>query len=310
MKNINTFFRGQTSLLDWLERVQSQYRRPSTALSYNALKTHLIIYLGNNKKARRKRLSHIGPDFCDGFINYLSTARNLRANNTSRTLAPATQKKIYTQFESLFNKAVNAGILKTDPCKHVAASAKPRAMSSERNYLTQEELIRLKATPCHNPIVKNAFLFSCYAGLRWSDIKTLDWQDITMNDSRWYIVKRMVKTGEWVFLPLNDTAFSFLPPRKEIGLVFPLPTPPSANATIRAWCQVARISKKITFHCARHTFATLLFTLGADIYTTSQLLGHKSLSSTQVYARVVDEKKNRAVRLLDAIAPSSIVKKA
>ena len=60
MKNINTFFRGQTSLLDWLERVQSQYRRPSTALSYNALKTHLIIYLGNNKKAFLPHKSMLG----------------------------------------------------------------------------------------------------------------------------------------------------------------------------------------------------------------------------------------------------------
>lgn len=66
------------------------------------------------------------------------------------------------------------------------------------------------------------------------------------------------------------------------------------NAKIREWMIRAGVEKHITFHCARHTYATLQLTLGTDIYTVSKLLGHKSLKTTEVYAKIIDQKKKEA----------------
>ena len=83
--------------------------------------------------------------------------------------------------------------------------------------------------------------------------------------------------------------------------VFDLPSVVAANGDIKRWARKAGISKNVSFHTARHTFATLLITQGADLYTTSKLLGHTNISTTQIYASIVDEKKWRAVRLLDKL---------
>ena len=64
---------------------------------------------------------------------------------------------------------------------------------------------------------------------------------------------------------------------------------------LQRWCMDAGINKTITFHCGRHTFAVLQLSLGTEIYTVSKLLGHKELKTTQVYARILDEKKREAV---------------
>lgn len=76
---------------------------------------------------------------------------------------------------------------------------------------------------------------------------------------------------------------------------------PLVNMRLARWVAAAGIGKHITFHCGRHTFATLMLTLGVDIFTVSKLLGHRSLSSTLVYARIVDEKKRASVRLIPSL---------
>ena len=73
-------------------------------------------------------------------------------------------------------------------------------------------------------------------------------------------------------------------------------SPPQVCANISKWVAKAGIDKHITFHCARHTFATMLLTLGTDLYTVSKLLGHRQIQTTQIYAKIVDEKRRDAVR--------------
>ena len=70
---------------------------------------------------------------------------------------------------------------------------------------------------------------------------------------------------------------------------------------MKKWAKGAEIEKNVTFHLSRHTFATTLLTLGADIYTTSKLMGHKNLRTTQIYAEVVNKKKVEAVNLMDKV---------
>lgn len=112
----------------------------------------------------------------------------------------------------------------------------------------------------------------------------------------YYIRFRQKKTKGAETLPISEQAFGLLGERQGqdervfIGLKY------SAwhNLKLQQWVMRAGISKTITFHCARHTYATLQLTAGTDIYTVSKLLGHRELKTTQVYAKIIDEKKKEA----------------
>lgn len=80
-----------------------------------------------------------------------------------------------------------------------------------------------------------------------------------------------------------------------------MPTEPAMNRALKTWVKRAGIEKNITLHTARHTFATSLLTKGADLYTVSKLLGHSEVATTQIYAKIIDEKKVEAVNLLNNI---------
>jgi len=294
-------------LLDWVEQKQEEYRkkaeaqgrRPGTAYGAGTLKTHLRTFL-NGRYPDPVYLDQVDKDFCTAFARYLQSARNLRVGNAVKPLAGSTRKRLFAQFRALVSKAVQSGKLPENPIDRMDRSDKPKAVPPARTYLTPEEIRTLRACPSGPERVRNAFLFSCFCGLRWSDVKSLTWEDIRSEENHLVIAKQMEKTREWVVIPLNKEAASFLPPKKGT-FVFDLPSSTAANADLKRWARAAGIRKKVTFHTARHTFATLLLTLGADLYTTSKLLGHTNITTTQIYAEVVDEKKSRAVRLMDGL---------
>ena len=170
--------------------------------------------------------------------------------------------------------------------------------------LNIEEIKTLIRTPCKNAAVKKAFLFACFCGLRVSDIKTLKWSDIRKETDGICISKKMIKTKQVVTIPLSENALAWMPSKgnaKLDDLVFCLPSYFTINYQIKQWAKEAGLEKNITFHVARHTFATALLTMGADLYTTSKLLGHQNIKTTQVYAEVVNKKKVETVNLLDKI---------
>jgi len=150
---------------------------------------------------------------------------------------------------------------------------------------------------CDIPQLKTAFLFSCLTGLRWSDINKMVWSEIQhSNEMGHYIRFRQKKTKGAETQPISEQAFGLLAEREEPeervfkGLKY------SAwhNQKLQLWVMRAGITKTITFHCARHTYATLQLTMGTDIYTVSKLLGHRELKTTQIYAKVIDKKKQEA----------------
>lgn len=178
----------------------------------------------------------------------------------------------------------------------------PQLRYRQRSYLTLEEVRRLAETPCRVDGLKHAFLFACFCGLRYSDIRALTWKSIRdMGDGRLQIEIIQQKTQEAVYLPLSENAVAQLPARGNAeDAVFKLPRGHTGEA-VAAWAAAAGIEKHVTFHVARHTCATLLLTFGADLYTVSKLLGHTNVKTTQVYAKIVDEKKRAAVELIPTI---------
>ena len=165
---------------------------------------------------------------------------------------------------------------------------------NKREYLTREELIRLSKAHCKSDVLRRAGLFSCLTGLRLSDCILLQWENIKKSsDGGWVLDITTKKTKTDATLPISEEALDLCGERGE-GQVFRNLTPGIVHAYMKDWIEDAGISKHITFHSFRHTFATLQLAGGTDIYTVSKLLTHNNLATTQVYAEVVSELKREA----------------
>ena len=195
-------------------------------------------------------------------------------------------------------------LIDRNPFKLLDAKEKPQKNSSIREFLTIEEVKQLMATPCRYDIVKRAFLFSCFTGLRYSDIKSLLWSEIRKAaDGRTLFLEHpQVKTRKIVTVPLSEEALKWMPrQQKDKEHVFHQLqiTSTTVEVILGEWMKEAGIEKHITYHCSRHTAATMLLTLGADLYTVSKILGHSSIKMTEVYAKIVDKKKLETVNLVN-----------
>ena len=170
-------------------------------------------------------------------------------------------------------------------------------------YLTVEQIKHLEATPCSLPAIKAAFLFSCFSGLRASDLEALKDGDIQQDGDRVTIRFKAQKTQRWERLTLGAQALKYLDEAKEQhkdgetedSRVFLLPSRAWSVKVVRAWGAAAGIPFNLGFHCGRHSFAVLSLQNGVDLYTLSKLMGHATISATQIYAKVVDETKTAAM---------------
>ena len=307
--------KNKTLLLDWLdirinqltEHAKEMGRTDNnSAKQAKKEKLHIEAYISQKYKGKKITLGDVDHEFCVGYGEYLCNAMS-RKNKycQAKPLSSGTRTLYFKGFSTALNAAVKAGHLQANPMERLdITKIIGKNTQNERVYLTAEELRKLINTHCKRENVRNAFLFCCMCGLRWSDVSTLKWSDIHADGNEWKIEKRMIKTSELLYLPLSNEAKNYLPSKelKESDeLVFTLPTLWGTERVIADWVKEAKITKHVTFHCARHTFATLMLTQGADLYTTSKLLGHTSVKTTEIYAKIVDKKKVEAVNLLNGI---------
>lgn len=296
-------------LLDWMKQRQERASKSAMAAGRNAsntaegiktVATHLRRYIAAKYKGKAVTLARVDKGFCTGFAAYLMSTNGQWKGG----LSPNTSALYYKTFEAAMNEAHKKGLISSNPVTLVEKGEKPKGQPSERNYLTAEELKTLAATKCPNEQVKAAFLFSCFCGLRLSDIEGLTWGAIHQDGESCRVETRMQKTREIIYLPLSDAALKFLPERGDKtaeSLVFDLPKRVTTQCDMREWVKRAGIEKQISFHCARHTFATLALARGADLYSISKLLGHTNVNTTQVYATILDQRKKDAANLLNGI---------
>lgn len=237
----------------------------------------------------------ITAEWVKGFYKYLDECDDNEDSKFGR-LSPNSKRVYFGIFKSFLNKALSEGIIDKLPTHNVPCFA---GEDSVREYLTIEELKRLASTECLYPEVGRAFLFSCLTGLRRSDIVKLTWGEVSTLAGRTRLIYRQKKTRSQEYLDITAQAAELLGERGDAGpddLVFDSIYHPQRTIDIlRGWAAMAGIDKNITFHSGRHTFAVMMLTLGTDIYTVSKLLGHHSLQTTQIYAKIVDAKKQEAV---------------
>jgi integrase len=202
--------------------------------------------------------------------------------------------KTVQQYMTTINITLNEALRQELVPKNPLRMLKPlRVLESKREHLAYVELQSLYNTPCDMEIVKNAFLFACFCGLRISDIRKLKYKNIINSIIEVY----QTKTKDIIYIPINKFAYNFLDAceKDDEKLVFSLPSPTKVTQVLKNWVLSAGIKKRVTFHVSRHTFATLQLSYGTDIYTVSKLLGHKNLQTTQVYANIVDNTKVEAI---------------
>jgi integrase len=244
-------------------------------------------------KGNTLKFSDIDPELCDGFKEFLETTKSKKSDKMQ--LSENSIKTYYDKFRSALKQAYKDGYLTENIADKTNAA---KQAETHRNYLTLEELNKLVKTTCKSPEIRTQALFSALTGLRRSDIQKLVWEEVQHAENSGYLIRfKQKKTGGSETLPITDQAYGLLGERKQsLEKVFSLieATNQRENRYLSKWVLDAGISKKITFHCFRHTFATLQLSMGTDIYTVSKMLGHKDLNTTQIYAKIIDETKRTA----------------
>ena len=147
-------------------------------------------------------------------------------------------------------------------------------------------------------------MFCCFTGLRISDVQKLIWKEVVTTNNETYINFRQKKTKIENYVPLSENAISVLPSKREnteTDSVFDLPKESTIRKVLKKWVSDSGIDKHITFHCARHTCATLLLNSGVDIYTVKEILGHTDIGTSMQYAKVVDKTKREAVNSIPVL---------
>lgn len=280
--------RRRQNFFDFAERVY-QGKRPQTKRTYENAMDHLSNFAGKDLAVAR-----ITPRFCEQFLVHLDA--NLQHNSAAA---------YYARFKTIIKALVNENVIMHDP----AAGIQVRLHASLPKFLTLDEVHRLARAPCGNEQVREAFLFSCNTGLRYQDIKALTWNQLREGTLAFV----QSKTGSEESLPLSKSALQLIERQRIRGdgggklapagtdPVFDLPRRSTVDKVLKTWGKRAGLQIPLSFHKARHTFATLALESGVDIYTTSRLLGHKNLSTTQIYARVTDKQKRGAVSKLPRI---------
>ena len=286
--------RSKILLADWMAVYGGHKKETGQSPSYhdNIEKSarHLLNYKGGNVM-----LKDVDKNFCRGFINYLNNAKR----KDGKPLAKVTAANYFRCFTSALNYAVKQDMLPINPVSKLDADEKIKIPESTREYLTVEELKKMIDAKCVNEATKHAFIFSCFCGLRSGDVRNLTWGDIKKDGAHYKIKIVMGKTRKTLYLPLSEEALKWLPERNgktDSEKVFNLPFHTYVNVVLKGWAQSCGITKNVSFHTARHTFATMGLTAGTDIYTMSKLLGHTKIETTQIYAKIIDEKKDEAVK--------------
>lgn len=286
-------------LTDWLDRHVANQERKGIR-NIGTLKSVVRIVTAYAKKTR---MGDIDKKWSLGFIDWLQNTYIpvISKDKDNKHLSSGTAATYVSQLSAALNAAVRAELLGENPFMLLSASEKIKKPESQRQFLTIEEIKLMIAAECSNLTVKQAYLFSCYCGLRISDIYALRWKNVRMNDGRYMLSVVMKKTSTPIYIPLSANALAWLPERTDDeSCVFAgLPTEPTVNKILGVWAKSAGIDKHLTFHTSRHTFGTLMMTVGADLYTTCKLMGHSDVRTTQIYAKIVDSKKIEAVNLVD-----------
>lgn len=279
--------KGKINFLTYFEKeVEKRYNSDGNYGNWHSAFLHLTAYC----KGKDISIDRVDDAFLEGFKQYLLSSSNSIKMNDGK-LSQNTASSYFNKVRTALREAYNNKLIRENPTLRVKCI---KEEETHREYLTFEELKLLAKTECKVPLLKRAFLFSALTGLRFSDVKNLKWKNIQYDKSNGYsLVFTQKKTKGAENLPVGEQAINLLGERKndEDSVFENMQYISFYSDKLSKWISEAGITKHITFHCARHSFATLQLTLGTDIYTVSKMLGHKHLKTTEIYGQIISKKK-------------------
>ena len=239
----------------------------------------------------------IDIDLCNKFRKYLLNAKQLRRDGR---ISKNSASGYWSTFRGLLKILYRNQLIKTNINDFLD---KIETEDTPKDYLSVEELYKLAETPCKKPILKTAALFSCLTSLRISDILSLQWHEIVdfaAGGKCVHTITQKTKTED--IIPISDEALQLIgySPEKT-GLVFKGLKRSWTQHHMKEWIREAGITKNITFHSYRRTYATLQGAAGTDIRTIQSNMAHKSITTTQRYMKVVDSNKREASNRISLI---------
>lgn len=278
------------------EIIVEGYYNSGSASNYNSWKAslnHFKIFCGGTILS-----SNITNDYIKKYRKYLLNALTTRKSKTDKKLSKNTASTYFKNFIQVLKLAFKQNIID----KNLAEDAEYiKEEETHREYLTESELQTLWKTPIKIEKIKHMAIFSSLSGLRFVDIKNLDWSTV-FNDKHqgFYISLREEKTKSIKNHPISETAYNILKAQEATnGLIFGDIKYSQITRPLKEWIKESGIKKKISFHNFRHSYATLQLANGTDIYTVSKLLGHKNVSTTQIYTKVMDKNKIEAANRIN-----------
>jgi site-specific recombinase XerD len=269
---------------DDVERLIGISKSKATYQKYEVTRKHLADFIKEKYNLSDISFKEINHLFITDFEVYLLTSCGCNPNTTA---------KFMQFFKRIVIIAKNNGWIKTDPF----ANYKIRLKKVDRGYLTQEEVEAIMAKQFSTKRleqVRDIFVFSCFCGLAYIDVKKLRKENIrTSFDGNLWIMGKREKTDVTFSIPLLDIPKKIL--EKYEGTlpdnrILPVPSNQKMNAYLKEIGDLCEINKEISFHLARHTFATLTLSKGVSIESVSKMLGHTNIRTTQIYARITDAK--------------------
>ncbi|WP_316778522.1 site-specific integrase [Pedobacter antarcticus] len=287
-----------SSFIDFF-RTEARKKQQSLSDDWAMGLRYFIAFAGHDLK-----FPELNDYLCEDYKVYLLSGPGI--SRTGRPIKRNTAVCYYAKLRHVLRIAYKKGIIPQD----LHAIVKPIApKDTHRERLTLEEFQHLAETPADSDLMKRAALFSGLTGLRFSDVSTLRWSELRGTTGKYELQFSQEKTEAVEVMPISDQAVFFMGGQNtDNTFVFQGLRYSRLKTFFRHWLAAASISKNITFHSFRHTFATLQLELGTDIYTVSKMLGHKAFKNTEIYAKIVDKTKRTAADKIMLKMPNEAAK--
>lgn len=277
-------FKSKVDFLEYYQKYIDGYKKKDIRVLINSKQKFEAFLREEGYSALTSK--QVNESLVNNFKEYLQQTLNGESPST-----------YFSRFKKVLKQATRDKLFKSNPSTDVTISKKE---SIKKDVLTIEELQLLQNTPLTSKEVKRAFLICCFTGIRWVDAVELKWKNVDLLNNRISFVQS--KTGNKVEIEIHESAKHLLgEPKAKDEFVFKLPSHTACLKNLKRWAKNAGINKHISFHCARHTYASNLLFFGADLNTVRDLMGHSSLRYVQLYTRVVDSMKQKAISNLPSI---------